>query len=119
MHRHLYTWTLILGMSLLASPSLEARCTVRAQRVTFGQYDVFSAQPLTSTGRIVYRCQRKDRSIRIELDRGASSTYADRHMARGTEKLNYNLYLDAGATQVWGNGLENTQVYFQLNPGTG
>jgi spore coat protein U-like protein len=34
----------------------------------------------------------------------------------GVEALTYNLYLDAGATQIWGDGTGGTQQYGPINP---
>jgi len=37
-------------------------------------------------------------------------------MLKGSEALNYNLYLDAARTIIWGDGTAGTQTYFIKNP---
>lgn len=78
--------------------------------VSFGSYDVFSNTPLDVAGSISYWCV-ISLSIRIDISAG-SGTYTQRQMpGPAGEKLNYNLYLDAARTRVWGNGTSSSERY--------
>ena len=87
-------------------------CTISTVGVAFGSYNVFSPSALNSTGSVTYRCTWFILSgqITIDLSHG-NGTYATRQMRRGIEPLGYNLYLNAAATQIWGNGTGGSQRY--------
>jgi spore coat protein U-like protein len=82
----------------------------------FGNYNVFTTSALDSTGTVRYDCNPAAVNISIALSRGASSNFAPRRLTNGTESLNYNLYLDASRTQVWGDGTLGTAVLSVANP---
>ena len=110
--RRLVSTVACVALWLLASPAvpLSARavsCTISAVGVAFGNYDVFSASPLDSTGVVTYKCT-QTRSITIDLSRGSSTTFNPRKMKRSTETLSYNLYLDALRSVIWGDGSSST-----------
>ncbi len=91
----------------------EAACTVTVSAgVKFGAYDVFNPQPLDTTGYLSYRCdQWHNYVVRISLTRGQSTSYAARTLGVGTDLLQYNLFLDAARTLVWGDGSAGTGVF--------
>jgi spore coat protein U-like protein len=77
-------------------------CTISTTSVSFGTYDVFNAVSLPSTGTISYRCFWWN-SIQVTLSKGLYAPNNNpRQMASGANRLNYNLYLDAAHTQIWG-----------------
>jgi spore coat protein U-like protein len=41
-------------------------------------------------------------SISIALNRGGSATFTPRRMIKGADTLNYNLYLDASGSTIFG-----------------
>ena len=47
---------------------------------------------------------------------GGAGTFDPRRMLNGAEALNYNLYLDAARTQIWGDGTGASQLYVNSNP---
>jgi len=49
--------------------------------------------------------------IRILLTGGNTSSSPDRRMSRGSDNLNYNLYLDPLGTTVWGDGSRGSMFY--------
>ena len=64
-------------------------CTISTTSVSFGTYDVFNAVSLPS--------------IQVTLSKGLYAPNNNpRQMASGANRLNYNLYLDAAHTQIWG-----------------
>ena len=97
---------------LLPWPAFAINCTISTVGVNFGNYNVFSPTALTSTGSVTYRCTGVGgNSITVDLSRGNATSYQPRTMLRTTEPLSYNLYLDAGMTQIWGNNTGGTQHY--------
>lgn len=105
----------LVGSLVVAGPAVAA-CTVSTTPVTFGVYDVFAGTPLDSTGNVTFRCGPQDVNITISLDRGGAPTFAPRQMRQGGEILDYNLYLDAARTVIWGDGTGGTQTYSNGNP---
>jgi spore coat protein U-like protein len=89
-----------------ASRAAIASCTVTATGVVFGIYTPLQAAPLNSNGTIGIACTGVSgrNTVTIDLSAGASGNYLTRTLVAGTFTLNYDLYLDAAYTQVWGNG---------------
>jgi spore coat protein U-like protein len=113
----------LLGLVLLAgvlhaseahaqSPS----CTISTVSVNFGNYNVFNATALDSTGRVTYRCNSTAFNITIHLSKGASSTFNPRTMTKGAEVLGYNLYRNSARTNIWGDGTSGTAFYTRADP---
>lgn len=96
---------LFLGLLLIA-PGLWADCTVSAQSVVFGNYDVFSAQPLDGAGNIGVSCS-PGASYTLSLSTGGGS-YSQRELTGDTHILYYNLYTSASRSVVWGDGIGGT-----------
>lgn len=101
---------LLLGLALAAAPA-RAQCQLTVTPVDFGAYDVFDPAPLSSTGSLTYFCANAGRTVQVQLGTGGSGTFFPRQMASGAERLAYNLYLDAAATQVWGDGSGGSRVF--------
>ena len=77
--------------------------------LSFGAYNVFDTTALASTATIAYVCQPKivvNPPI-ISASTG-NGTYAARYMLNGTNRLYYNLFVDAAATTIFGNGSAGT-----------
>lgn len=118
---------LVLGAIVLAlvpagtkPASAAAKCTITtASNVAFGTYDVFSVSPLDSTGVVQISCNGAARPITVDLSHGNAPTYSPRYMLKGSEQLNYNLYLDAARTLIWGDGTGGTSVYGPVDPPNG
>jgi len=90
-------------------------CTLSTTPVSFGTYDVFDAADLPSTGTIHYQCGLLFfRTVSVYLSNGSASSNNPRQMANGAERLAYNLYLDAGYTQIWGDPNPNAYSRFFL-----
>jgi len=84
--------------------------------VTFGAYNVFSETPTDAVGSLTYQCSLLLALdvITINLGTGSSGTYGARTMLNGANALNYNLYMDAARTQVWGDKTGGTSNYAAL-----
>ncbi len=98
--RQPYCW--LLAAALLACGPAWADCTVSAQSVVFGSYDVFSPTPLDGVGRVDVSCD-PSASYTVALSSGGGS-YSQRQMANGGTLMNYNLYTGVSRTTVWGDG---------------
>ncbi|MEO8071061.1 MAG: spore coat U domain-containing protein [Acidobacteriota bacterium] len=109
----------LLAVLLLAGASdAFAACSVTATGMLFGPYNVFDLTPVDSTATIALKCATKDKNIKITLDRGGNSTF-NRVMDSGANHLNYNLYLDATRSNIWGDGTAGTVAYLDSNPANG
>jgi spore coat protein U-like protein len=109
----------VLAICLVGATDAAAQapsCTISVLSVAFGNYNVFTATPLDSTGRVTYRCNAAAANISISLGKGASPTFNPRTMTKSGEALNYNLYRNAARTNIWGDGTGGTSVYTRANP---
>jgi spore coat protein U-like protein len=95
---------------LVSGTVASADCSISTAGVNFGNYDVFAAGNDDATGSVQISCSPRE-DVQVTLSRGFSSTYSPRQMRSGTNTLNYNLYLNAARTQIWGNGSGGTSVY--------
>ena len=110
-------WKLLLyWIALTASPVWAEECHVTVNSIRFDMYDVNSASPSNATGSIQVICSSQT-TLTITLDAGmhAGGNFSQRSMASGSDNLLYNLFLDAAATQIWGDGTQGTSVYTGLS----
>jgi len=98
---------------LLLAPAAHAAvtsCTVSATGPVFGNYNPLQATALASTGTVTTVCvvTTHSNTITIGLSSGHSGNFNMRAMTTvvggTTYTLNYNLFLDAADTQIWGDG---------------
>lgn len=94
---------------LLLAPAAEAavNCTISTVGVAFGSYNVFGTTTVTSTGSVTINCVGVGAGVApvsVALSRGNAGSFQPRTMLRSGEPLNYNLYLDAAGTMIWGDG---------------
>ena len=91
---------------------LGCSCSVSATDLAFGIYDPFSASNSDSVGNIEVSCGAfvlgATISYEIRLSTGSSGTYAARTLTSGGSSIAYNLYTDAGRSQVWGDASGST-----------
>lgn len=112
---------------LMASDAYSAAtCSVSTTPVSFANYDVFLATPNDSTGTITVVCtwpkpppatQPPDVTISIgpSPTSGGFNPRQMRHTSGG-DLLNYNLFIDAGRSAVWGDGTGGTSIVNQRVP---
>ena len=87
---------------LLGSAAAEAACTISTTAVNFGGYNVFTPTADDGTGQVTYRCTGpRPPIITIHLDKGGSPSFNPRQMRKGSEALDYNLYLDSTRSTIW------------------
>lgn len=101
----------VLLLALLSTATYARDCTisVTATGVAFGNYSFTNLTATDATGNIQVSC-RSGQGIDYEilLSTGGSGNYASREMTSGANKLQYNLYIDAGYSVVWGDGHSGT-----------
>jgi|RhiMetdeSRZDD1v2_1073273.scaffolds.fasta_scaffold267491_2 spore coat protein U-like protein len=108
---------LTFAILALANPfAAHGACSLTSTSIGFGNYDIFSPSPLDTLGQIIFRCGNNDHNVSISLDKGGAPTFNPRRMLNGTIILNYNLYLDAARTVIWGDSSSGTQNFFVRNP---
>ncbi len=112
--------SLIALLLLLAAEARGQTCTVRTVPVNFGSYDPLSPAPLDALGKANTTCSAGIAfSVLLGPGRGPGGRFAPRKMRRNARgrAINYNLYIDAARTQVWGDGTGTTFV--QTGTGSG
>jgi spore coat protein U-like protein len=96
------TAALVAGSTRTTEAQAGVSCSVSATGVAFGAYDVLASSPADSSGTISILCNR-NRSVTVTMSAGSSGSYSSRTLRKGADALNYNLFLDAARTQIWGN----------------
>ena len=95
--------TLLLLTMLWLPKASGDNCNVSATNLAFGSFSPLTDSAVDSTATITVTCN-KSIPYTIGLSPGSSGTYSPRRMTNGGNQLAYNLYSDAGYSQVWGNG---------------
>jgi spore coat protein U-like protein len=80
-----------------------------ANALAFGTYDPLAAAPLDSSSQLQYKCPGAQ-PVRISIDAGQSGTFSARELQSGSERLLYQVYLDAQRQIVWGDGSGGSSV---------
>jgi len=111
-------WSLGAGLLLLQGVAAAAECSVSTVGVAFGVYDPLAVASVDATGTVSVRCVWTSSgspgtqwvSPVVSLSGGLSpGTLLQRRLRNATgDLLNYNLYRDAGRTQIWGDGSSGT-----------
>jgi spore coat protein U-like protein len=109
--------SIALWLPLLMLPTLSwavPTCTIDSVvPVSFGGYDVFSPTATDGTGSVTYTCSGAGGAdvVAIELSTGGGNSFSPRALAAGINMLDYNLYLDASRSSVWGDTTGGTSRY--------
>lgn len=105
-----WLFRLLAVVAVLATterPAAAQSCSVTTTPIAFGIYDVFSTVPLASTGSVTVRCFFSP-GAKVGLGKGSNApTNLPRQLASGGNRLDYNLYIDAAHTAVWGDPTPN------------
>ena len=108
--------TILAAALVLLSPVAAAaqtriilRCTVTAPTLFFG---VFTGLRVDSAGSVSVDCNGlgNNNVVTVALSEGGSNSFLNRFMFNDNHTLNYNLYIDAAHTIIWGNGRGETQL---------
>jgi spore coat protein U-like protein len=106
-----------VALAMFALPLAAATwtCSVSATGPIFGVYNPFATTPDEENGTLKATCTLLSGgaatvNITDSFSTGSSGTYSNRTMLSGANVLNYNLYYDAGYTQIRGNGTGGSQT---------
>lgn len=95
-------------LACLALPA-NAQCSATTLGVAFGGYDPFSGASVDSTGTVTVTCLVVN-SYTIALSAGGSGSYTPRTLVNGGNILDYNLFVDAARSTIWGDGTGGTSI---------
>lgn len=100
--------TVVLLGALAAQPAHAASCDVTAHDLQFGSYNSGDGAPEDSVSTVVVECvsavAAEIAGYSIVIDSGLSGDVQSRAMLGAGESLQYNLFVDAARTTVWGDG---------------
>ena len=93
-------------------------CSVSSTPIGFGTYDVFSSSNLDTTGSVRVKCAPGNTTYTISLQAGLNGSINNRKMqnSSGNGKMNYNLYIDAARSIIWGDGTGGTVTVTNNSP---
>ena len=102
--------TMLVAAVLLSPGVVQAiNCQVTVTPLIFGLYMPGQSSPLDAVAEISVRCMAQPGNYAVTIGPGLSGDQLLRTLLAGPgDALNYNLYRDAGRTQVWGSGVPPT-----------
>jgi spore coat protein U-like protein len=106
-----FIWLLVVPVPGLGNGE-DCTCSPSSTTINFGAYDVLSGAPLDSAGSFSVTCRLErggNRSTRVSYTARLATAPA-RQLAppAGSDRLTYNVYVDAARTQPWGDGTGGT-----------
>ncbi len=102
-------------MLIVAAPAQAAlNCRISTPTLAFGIYTAGTTQNLDTSADVQLRCQGGTGLVSIALSAGNSGNMEDRHMVSGGGTLDYNAYLNAARTIIWGDGSGATSVVTRI-----
>lgn len=96
--------------------TVSSACTVSGTVLDFGSgiNPLTASVPVDASSTLTVRCTNTT-PYAVALDAGlyaaSATTFSDRKMASGANRLAYQLYLDASRSTVWGDGSSSTQTH--------
>ena len=107
-----------LALGCITAAGADASCTFSATAPIFGTYNPVGGATLTANGLAQAICN-PQATVIVTLSSG-SGTFAQRTLlGPKSPVLNYNLYVDAAFTQIWGDGTQGTATVGGTFTGTG
>lgn len=114
----LFVVALLAIVVLLAPPKVFAACSVSTTALTFAPYDFLDAAATTGTGSITLSCAPTALFVNVAIGVSTNSGgFFPRQMKHSTfiDTIDYNIYTDVAATQVWGDNTSGTATRFFFN----
>ena len=97
---------LVAGLLLSPAVAQAINCQVTVSPLVFGLYMPGQSSPLDAVAEISVRCMARPGNYAVTIGPGFSGNQLMRTLLAGPgDALNYNLYRDAGRTQIWGSGV--------------
>src|SRR5579872_4074708 len=108
---------LALLLAPVAAKAINCSWTVVPANINFGTYSAFSTTALTATSAFSFNCTPPATAL-MTITTGGSGTFNPRHMSKAGGTMDYNLYMDAANSIIWGDGTSGTQyLTFASTPG--
>jgi spore coat protein U-like protein len=101
---------LTLSILMLCVEKSYAACSISSNNFAFGAYNPLSGGIKTSSANIGISCTATT-NVTLQLSPGNSGNFASRYMLKGSEQMNYNIYLDVGMNSIFGDGSSGTSQY--------
>lgn len=104
----------LLAILFFSAAGAQAQsCSVTATPMAFASYNAFSGLNVEATSTVSTTCSGilfVGVTYEVRLDGGQEANILTRKMRQGvtSNKLGYQVYLNAGRTQVWGNGVQGS-----------
>jgi spore coat protein U-like protein len=126
MNRLRFTWPLLLAaIWSSAAHAGPPACTISTNGLAFGNYAPTSATAVTANGSISFTCTYTGTGFTayLTISPGNSGTYTNRTLNFGGQSLNYNIYVNAADTEIFGGGtgggVSGTYYYYLCYAGGG
>ena len=105
----------LLVCAALPAAAATWTCSVSATGPAFGIYNPFATTPDEQNGTVNATCtllsgNAATVNITDSFSTGSSGNYTNRTLLSGANALDYNLYYDAGYTEIRGNGTGGSQT---------
>jgi spore coat protein U-like protein len=92
-------------------------CVVSVTPLRFGPFEPRNPAASMMTGSVVFNCA-LSQPVAIFMDHGRGPPAGERFM-EGPGSIPYDIYFDAGATRIWGDGTGGTSFYSNPAPPPG
>src|SRR5512147_588802 len=88
--------------------TVAANCSIAAAPINFPSYDPVNPAAVSATGTITVTCTATTPwTVGLNAGTGGAAGGATRSMSLGAGRLGYDLFRDAGHTQIWDNANPN------------
>lgn len=107
-------------LAIATPPAWSQSCTVTTSALEFSTYDLLSALPTDAHGSVNVSCSSGTMYvIRLDAGSGGTAAFSPRQLTGdvSADALNYNIYVDAARTQVFGDGTSGTVTVVGLGSG--
>lgn len=93
----------------LAAPE-DVTCVPSAPTINFGAYDILAGATVNAAGSFTVTCTHNKNSRQTVTYTARLATTPARQLAppSGADRVSYQLYVDSGRTQLWGDGTGST-----------
>jgi len=110
----------LLIVFLLYPITLSAQCGISVDKpMNFGLFNPIESEIKSSVVFLKVSCSGEDISnYKIIFSRGKGRSISPRYMLGKSNKLGYNLYIDAARTIIWGNGRNGSSPLYGTGPCT-
>jgi spore coat protein U-like protein len=116
---------LLAAIGATAAHAAPPACTMSTSGLAFGNYDPTSASAVAANGSISFMCTYTGTGFTatLTISPGKSGSYTNRTLTFGAQSLNYNIYVNAADTEIFGggtgSGVTGTYYYYLCYPGGG